>query len=229
MLFSHSSLKPISPEHYQQLTQDCHVLKTSRNKPAILLSNNNTVIKHIYHRSGFSSSTLWPYAIRFMHNSQQLQAMGFIVPEVINAFRSHELHCDIITYTRLEGSSVRELWLNNQHNALHAMPAFIAKLHQSGIYFRDLHLDNLLFHNNQYALIDLASITIKKTRIRQHASQTKPLTLSMRGRNFQHLFSKQEDQIIFADFTPELFLALYQESAQLTPKYFEKLRSQVTP
>lgn len=215
MLFLDPALKPLSIEQYHQLTQHCETIKTSRNRPVILISKTGTIIKHIYHRSGWSSSRIWPYALRFLKNSQLLKPLGFTVPQVHSTYRCHALRCDIITYSRLDGRSVRALWLKGQKEALFRTPAFIAKLHQEGIYFRDLHLDNLLYHNNAFGMIDLASIQKKK----------KPLSVSMRQRNFQHLFSKEEDQGIFAQYTPEQFLSTYQVTAQLSETDYARLRA----
>lgn len=191
----------ISPDQYQELTQNCSVLKTRRGKPVILQTPDDQIIKHIYYRKGFSSSRIWPYAVRFINNSKKLALRGFIVPHIVTAYQCKELACDILVYPMIPGMSVRQHFREDNLDPLKKTPEFIASLHEAGIYFRDLHLENIVItrSDNSFALIDLASAKC----------QRKPLSHNMRARNVRHLFEEADDSVILSQYGKPLFLEQY--------------------
>lgn len=118
-------------------------------------------------------------------------------------FRCDEKNCDIVTYNFISGKNVRE----SGPDTLAKTPEFIAILHSNGIYFRDLHFGNIIMHNNDFAIIDLASAKIKK----------RPLSIRERARNLAHLYNDFYDSKILNNYGKELFLTQYFSAAKFRP------------
>ncbi|MNG15628.1 hypothetical protein D3C84_994720 [compost metagenome] len=84
-------------------------------------------------------------------------------------------------YKPLPGQSIEQLYLQAPQQVTSLLPplaAFIQQLHQRGIYFRSLHLGNvLLLPDGHHGLIDILDLQCK----------TRPLNAWLIQRNFQHL------------------------------------------
>jgi len=63
--------------------------------------------------------------------------------------------------------------------------AFVASLHEAGIYFRSLHLNNvILTPDNRFGLIDVADMRVLG----------RPVTPSLARRNFRHMLRDKRDR-----------------------------------
>lgn len=201
------SVQRLTDIAYIQLVGDAQVLKLRRGKPAILLTSDQRIIKHIYRRPWFSSSRIWPYAERFINNAKLLHQRGIRVPTIRGRYFYPTFGCDILVYDYLNGNSLFTYALENNFSYLEKTPAFLAKLHELGIYFRDFHLDNIIVHNNEFALIDISSVKCRRLPC--------GLNFKYRAKNIAQLFSKNEDQEIYRIFGKNNFLRRYVKSAQL--------------
>lgn len=198
----------LSDAAYQQLIANATVLKQRRGMPAILLTPDQLIIKHIYHRAWFSSSRIWPYAQRFVHSAELLHERGILAPKVKAQYYYPTGRCDILIYDFLEGKSLHTYASENNYSHLENFTGFIAKLHDLGIFFRDLHFDNVIVHKGEFALIDIASVRFRRWR--------RSLNLMHRAKNLVHMFSKNEDQAIYRVFGKNNFLCRYAEYAKLS-------------
>ncbi len=201
-------VQQLSDSAYVQLVGDAQVLKLRRGKPAILLTSDQRIIKHIYRRSWFSSSHIWPYAQRFINNAQLLHQRGINVPTIRGRYFYPTFGCDILVYDYLEGKSLFTYAREHNFDYLEKTPAFLAKLHDLGIYFRDFHLDNVIIHKNEFALIDISSVKCRRL--------ARGLNFKYRAKNIAQLFSKNEDQEIYKIFGKNNFLRRYVKSANLS-------------
>lgn len=202
---------------YTELVAGAQVLKLRRGKPAILLTPHQQIVKHIYRRSWFSSSRIWPYAQRFISSAEILRQRGILAPTVQARYYYAPERCDILVYTYLEGKSLLTLARENNFTYMEKAPQFLAKLHELGIYFRDFHLDNIIIHHDEFALIDIASV--KCTRQRQG------LNLRYRAKNIVQIFSKNEDQEAYRIFGKENFLRRYLEKTNLSTRKLVSLET----
>ena len=204
------SIQLLTESAYGQLVANAQVLKLRRGKPAILLTPDQHIVKHIYRRSWFSSSRIWPYAQRFINSAQLLQQRGILAPTIQARYYYPTEGCDILVYTYLEGKSLLTLARENNYTHMEKIPHFLAKLHDLGIYFRDFHLDNIILHNDEFALIDVASVKCRRSRRR--------LNLRYRAKNLVQIFSKNEDQSAYQVFGKDHFLHRYAENAKLSAR-----------
>ena len=207
MIFKKSPV--ITATEYQTLTAHCRQLQMRGEKPYVLLTPENMVIKHIYRRGLWSSSTFWPYPFRFKKNAKKLKTMGFIVPEVKQIYFSPERNCHLVLYPLLAGKTIHASVTEDNSDAFTRLPKFIAHLHQQGIFFRDLHIQNfIVLPDEQFALIDVASVKIYK----------KALTQKQRERNLKNFFNQARNQTLLHQFGKAIFLEKYSLASTLFPK-----------
>jgi tRNA A-37 threonylcarbamoyl transferase component Bud32 len=195
---------------YEQLVANAQVIKLRRGKPAILLTPQKEIVKHIYRRSWFSSSRIWPYAERFIRSAALLGQRGILAPTIKGRYFYPKERCDILVYTYLEGKSLLTLARENNYAYLEKAPQFLGKLHDLGIYFRDFHLDNIIIHNEEFALIDIASVKCSR--------HGRGLNLRYRAKNIVQIFAKNEDQDAYRVFGKDHFLSRYIESVKFSAR-----------
>ncbi|MFO7753528.1 MAG: hypothetical protein R6V41_10460, partial [Desulfobacteraceae bacterium] len=94
--------------------------------------------------------------------------------------------------------------------------AFLADLHAKGIYFRSIHLNNvILTPEGGFGLIDISDLHYWGL----------PLTISKRVRNFRPIFKCDQDRKIFEGVSIEFFLDCYVENAGFKSKRKGELMS----
>ncbi|WP_434456992.1 O-antigen ligase family protein [Stutzerimonas urumqiensis] len=143
----------------------------------------------LFRRKRVVSSALWsPPSRRFADNAKQLQSLGIAAPLIDCFVRVSAAKLDGIIYRPLPGDTLRNRWRTlgdeEREEDIRQFGTFLGQLHQLGIYFRSLHLGNVLMQpNGRLALIDVADMTIS-----QHA-----LSHWKRRRNLTHMLRYSED------------------------------------
>ncbi|UQY36429.1 polymerase [Pseudomonas fulva] len=143
----------------------------------------------LYRRKRLLSSDLWDLpAQRFADNARGLLRLGITAPTVLDVLMIGERRLSAVRYQPLPGDTLR-----NQLRQLDAEPraalvrqfgAFLGELHQLGVYFRSLHLGNvLLLPDGSFGLIDLSDMKL----------ESRPLAPWKRRRNLQHILRYDED------------------------------------
>lgn len=192
---------------YLALTEKAKILNLRKqNKPSVMLTPTNLIIKHLYRRGLWSSSTLKSYAYRFKTNSIQLRKIAIQAPKIEGLFYYPTAKCDIIIYPSLPGINLSTLISQHKFEGLEAFPRFIAHLHQKGIMFRDLHLANVLYHEGGFSLIDVVCVTFSKN----------PLSVRKRAKNLACMFSKEDQVCLWNEDRVQFFLEAYILLAQFT-------------
>lgn len=143
----------------------------------------------LYRRKRLLSSDLWDLpAQRFANNAQGLLRLGITAPKVLDVLMISERRLSAVRYQPLPGDTLR-----NRLRQLDAEPrtalvkqfgTFLGELHQLGVYFRSLHLGNvLLLPDGSFGLIDLSDMKL----------ESRPLAPWKRRRNLQHILRYSED------------------------------------
>ncbi len=202
---------------YLKLTEGAKLVKRTRTKIRLLLSPQNKIIKHIYRRRFLSTSTLWPYAGRFIKNARQLQSKNISVPTIHEVYYYPKLNSDIIVYDYVEGPTLHEIASNNDFSFFPKFINYIAQLHKTGIYFKDLHLSNIVFKNDAFTLLDLETIHCKR----------RPLKISERAKNLAYLFSIKEHTHYYQNYGTNRFIHEYLESSQLSERAQKRLKKKL--
>ncbi len=206
---------PILLEHeYLKLTEGAELVKRTRTKIRLLLSSEKKIIKHIYKRKLLSTSTIWPYASRFIKNAKHLSSKNISVPKINAVYFYPTLNCDILIYDFVSGMTLYDLARTNNISFMPDLARYLVGLHDLGIYFKDIHLNNLVSNNDTFTLLDLESIQY----------QHRPLTITQRIRNLTHLFNKKEDVQFYQQFGLDRFLEEYFHLACLSERLCRKIK-----
>ncbi|MDR0440171.1 MAG: lipopolysaccharide kinase InaA family protein [Candidatus Accumulibacter sp.] len=138
----------------------------------------------LFRRKRLITSAAWyPYALRFADNAEALSALGIPAPRVIAAYRVPSLKRDAVHYLPLAGTTLRALVqcgfdAESEHRLKRLFTDFVIRLHSLGIYFRSLHLGNVvLTPAGELGLIDFSDLRIYR----------RPLPAFMRRRNLKRM------------------------------------------
>lgn len=193
---------------YLALREGAQVLEADRFGDKVLHLRNGNFLKLFRRKRLLTSAALYPYAQRFADNARALQERGVPCPQVIAVYRIQSIQRDAVYYAPLPGSTLRQLF--GQTGIAAALRAqlgeFVAQLHASGVYFRSLHLGNIvLTPDNQLGLIDIADLKCQRSA----------LSRQKRLRNFQHMLRCEPDRQWLLANNPAEFLQPYLTSSGL--------------
>ncbi len=143
----------------------------------------------LYRRKRLLSSDLWNLpAQRFAANAQGLLRLGIAAPKVLDVLIINQCRLSAVRYQPLPGDTLRnqlgQLDTMARAELVMAFGTFLGELHQRGVYFRSLHLGNvLLLPDGSFGLIDLSDMKLEGS----------PLAPWKRRRNLQHILRYAED------------------------------------
>ena len=160
----------------------------SYGEKVLALANGNML--KLFRRKRLITSAAWrPYAQRFADNCQGLSKLGIPCPEVLSVYRIPSIERDAVLYIPLAGKTIRQLitsGMSEQEESLlkHAIQGFISILQDKGVFFRSLHLGNIVkTPAGSLGLIDVADMKLKKGALGKF----------QRNRNAKHLARYQAD------------------------------------
>ncbi|UVE18319.1 lipopolysaccharide kinase InaA family protein [Pseudomonas sp. LS44] len=143
----------------------------------------------LYRRKRLLSSALWSApAQRFADNARRLNQLGIPAPTIVETVLIPDRSLNGVRYQPLPGETLRGRWRaldeNSRSSEIKRFGAFLGQLHQLGVYFRSLHLGNVLYlPDDSFGLIDLSDMKIAG----------RPLARWKRRRNLQHMLRYAED------------------------------------
>jgi tRNA A-37 threonylcarbamoyl transferase component Bud32 len=178
-----TSLKTVDHQDFLVLRGAAEVLEFDSHGEKVLRLADGSILKLFRRKRLLSSAAYSPYAQRFADNAAALARLGIPVPRVIEVMRIPSIKRDAVHYHPLPGTSLRELVRQQATpSAATSLKAgfseFVVQLHDKGIYFRSLHLGNvILTPTGSFGLIDFADLKIYPG----------PLSGLMRLRNIKHL------------------------------------------
>jgi hypothetical protein len=201
-------MEKINLKAYQLLIEGADVIEKDGFGVKVLDSKKGEMIKLFRRKRFFSSALFKPYAVRFVNNAELLARLNIPTITVNRLLWCADIKRHIVIYKRLEGELFREV-LSNQTGHIEDLyqkfAAFIAELHDKGVYFRSAHLKNiLLLPNGEFGLIDISDMQIKR----------EPLSLVLRERNFSHILQYQEDKDLIRSHY-QAFVSSYFKKSQL--------------
>ncbi|MEJ6518115.1 MAG: hypothetical protein ACKVKL_06200 [Pseudomonadales bacterium] len=200
-------MQKIDRHELKQFIAQNTLLFGTQAQPGIMQTPNNEIVKFIYPRKTFSKTTLFPQAANFEKNAQVLKDKGIIGPVVSTTVYCRAANTYYIVYEKLAGEEIRHLCDQGQLQHLTDLARYLADLHSKGIYFRALHLGNVLrLDNGELALIDIADLK----------SKSRSLSCLARGRNIAHMLNVLEDKVHFQQFGLGQFLDDYFQQANLS-------------
>lgn len=203
----HEGIEPISLALFRQHTDGAEVLERDRlSRPSVLRTHDGLVYKLLR----YEDASEHPYAITFRNNAEGLARLGVPTVKVRRVLRVTDLKTDVVVYPFVPGRTLREHMAQPPTDpalVLRLMD-FVTDLHRMGVYFRAIHLRNiLLLPNGGFGLIDLGALAF-----RQGA-----LSVYYRARNFRILIKYPEDLAALS--TPGLANTVrhYLDQAEMSP------------
>ncbi|MBK5509945.1 O-antigen ligase family protein [Pseudomonas sp. TH03] len=175
-------VKTLTPTVMQQLTANAQVIEEDGLGPKVLRLTDGSFLKLFRRRRWYTSGSFNPYSERFAVNSEQLRNMGIPTPQTLNLYRLED-GSSAVQYSPLSGNTLRQVLQGITAPAVRQalverFGKFMALLHEQGVYFRSLHLGNVLvLEDGEFGLIDLADMRIYPSS----------LSLSLRQRNLRHM------------------------------------------
>ena len=176
------------PEGFNQLCADAHVIEADGLGPKVLRLADGRFLKVFRPRRWYTSGSFNPYSERFASNAEQLRTLGIPTPQILGLYRLPDAS-SAVSYSPLPGLTLRQALqsLDNslRESLIERFGQFMAQLHERGVYFRSLHLGNvLLMDDGEFGLIDIADLRIYPS----------PLRNALRQRNLRHMQRYPQDR-----------------------------------
>ena len=176
-------MKKLAHTDYLALREGATVIEADRFGEKVLLLPDGSYVKLFRRKRLISSAAWYPYARRFADNAQALAQRGIPCPRIIDLYRIQAIERDAVHYHPLTGTTLRHLVRDGVDAATEqrlrtAFNRFVRRLHDLGIYFRSLHLGNVvLTPDDELGLIDISDVRIHR----------KPLSNYWRARNLNRM------------------------------------------
>jgi hypothetical protein len=184
----------LSEAALNQLIVGANVLEADSYGAKVYRLQDGNILKLFRRKRWFSSALLRPYSRRFIDNAVQLEKLGVPTLKVVSYYTLDQPGMTAVLYQPLPGQTLRQLAQAPGFSWTQALPALIGlirELHRSGIYFRSLHLGNIVVTpNEQLGLIDVADMRFFKA----------PLSPSLKKRNLQHFARYIDRENLHAEF-----------------------------
>ena len=176
------SVKRLAQTTLQALTANAQVIEEDGLGPKVLRLVDGSFLKLFRRRRWYTSGSFNPYSERFAVNSERLRQMGIPTPQILDLYRFKD-GSSAVHYSPLAGSTLRQVLQgitapDVRQALVERFGMFMAQLHEQGVYFRSLHLGNVLvLEDGEFGLIDVADMHIYPSS----------LSLSLRQRNLRHM------------------------------------------
>lgn len=196
-------MKTLNKEQYQALREDAEVLAADDHGDKVLKLNNGQIMKLFRRKRLFSSALIYPYGKRFADNVKKLKKLAIPTVSKLDLFRIPSISRIAVVYQPLPGDSLDDLiqQKNFDEKRIHQFAAFLAKLHMQGVYFRSIHLGNVIkTPEDKLGLIDVSDMKIYR----------RALPASLCARNMRH-FCRYPEHVaaLFPAGGKDLFLRSY--------------------
>ena len=170
----------LSQAALDQMIDAAKVLEADSYGPKVYLLQDGKILKLFRRKRFFSSALFRPYSKRFIDNAVELHKLGVPTLQILQFFRLEKPGMTAVLYEPLPGQTLRQIAAKQGFNWTQALPDLaerIRSLHRSGIYFRSLHLGNIVVTpDNRMGLIDVADMRFTRG----------PLPKRLIKRNLQH-------------------------------------------
>ncbi|WP_150299581.1 protein kinase family protein [Pseudomonas profundi] len=195
-------MQPLDLAQYESWRANAEVLEKDRYGEKVLRLADGTFLKLFRRKSWFSKTAFYPPAKRFADNATELQRLNVPCPRVLQLYRLDNPYRSVVHYEPLPGLTLRQLLKltqpPGQPELFARLAEFITHLHELGVYFRSLHMGNIvLTPEDQFGLIDISDMRCLG----------RPLSQQMRARNYRHLMRYEEDWAMASSGVKALFAA----------------------
>ncbi len=159
-------MEKIDHAGYLALRAGAEVLEADPHGDKVLRLRDGRLLKMFRRKRWLSSALFYPYARRFVHNARVLARLGVPVPRVLRLFSIPQISRHAVLYEPLPGQSLRDMVRGglSPERARELRAAFtelVIRLHRGGVYFRSLHLGNVICSpDGRLGLIDFSDMRV---------------------------------------------------------------------
>ncbi len=210
-------METMTVEAFDQCIAGATVLGRDAHGPKVIQLPGGDIIKVFRLKRAFSSARFLPYAKRFEIAADDLRTRHIPTVEVKEVWHIRGTKKDAVLYSPLPGETLRDALAESPTPTplVEQLAAFLAELHAKGVYFRAIHLANVVVTpEGNMGLIDISEV-----RTRQRG-----LGLRLRARNFKPLVRYPMDRNALDHYGMERFIHLYAEHAGITDKQTRHFR-----
>lgn len=191
----------LSQVEFDHMTLGAKVLEADSHGAKVYLLGDGNILKVFRRKRLISSALLRPYSQRFIDNALRLAQLGFPTLEVVSHFKLPIPGRTAVLYRPLPGETLLQLSRQPGFSWDYQLPRLvelIQRLHKAGIYFRSLHLGNVVqTPEGLLGLIDVADMRFLRA----------PLSSRMVQRNVQHMARYIEREKLACAFPLQQFQA----------------------
>jgi hypothetical protein len=182
-------MKSIGQHDYAELIDGAEVLALDPHGDKVLQLRDGNILKLFRIKRKLSSARLWNYAQRFASNARRLQKRGFNTVEMVDEFNCPHIDRQCVVYKPLRGMTLRDaMRAKFEQTRMNQFGEYIAALHNKGVYFRAMHLNNVIVcKDDTLGLIDVSEMWIWPWRVGLWKSL----------RNFKHIVNKNDADIFW--------------------------------
>ncbi len=174
-------MQKLDHNDYLALRENCKVIEQDGFGDKVMILQDGTFLKLFRRKRLITSAAIWPYAQRFADNAKKLEELGIPCPKIIQVYRIPSIERDAVHYHPLPGVTLRDLHRGKAaypDDLLERFAQFVEHIHDLGVFFRSIHLGNVvLTPEGEIGLIDISDLKI----------QSRPLSKGQRARNFVHM------------------------------------------
>jgi RIO-like serine/threonine protein kinase len=165
---------------FETLVAGAKVLEADSHGAKVYLLADGNILKLFRRKRLLSSALLRPYSARFISNAERLHELGIPTLKVLQHYRLDKPGITAVLYEPLPGRNLRQLMDTAEftwQQSLEPLIAMVRRLHRSGVYFRSLHLGNIIVTpEGTLGLIDMADMSFTRG----------PLSRRLIKRNLEH-------------------------------------------
>jgi serine/threonine protein kinase len=159
----------LSNDQLATLTEDAEVLEEDSLGPKVYKLSNGSFLKLFRRKRLLSSALITPYSYRFWRNAIRLAERNIPTLTPLELYLLADSSLSAVLYRPLEGKTLKDIYLGDPDDIAKYLPSlieFIRHLHRNGIYFRSLHLGNIvLTPQGTMGLIDIADLSFQRRRL----------------------------------------------------------------
>ncbi|MTI15593.1 lipopolysaccharide kinase InaA family protein [Sansalvadorimonas verongulae] len=202
---------------YNRLREGGRVIEADGFGDKVIILQDGTFLKLFRRKRLLTSELIWPYAMRFAENAHALIQRGIPTVEIKSVYKIPSIERTGVHYRPLAGDTLRT-WLGEcndleRQHLVRDLGRFIAWLHRSGVYFRSLHMGNILrMPDERFGLIDISDM-----RCHNYS-----LSETSRLRNFRHMTRYRDDIKLLGDSTA-ILAESYNDMAGSSKGFQQKL------
>lgn len=174
--------------------------------PKVFILPFGDMVKVFNPKKGLTHRHWYPKYRQFIDNAFELEARHIQTVHIRHIYHFVDRDAYAVRYTPLPGRDLRSLMEHNTETLMPMLFDFMVSLHDKGIYFRGLHLGNIVYCDaGGLGIIDMADMRFKR----------RPLGMMHRVRNMAHMVKRPEDQALFRQYGWQRLLEDYCQVAHI--------------